>query len=950
MAEDAHPFSKLHAKILELLRTLDFQEATEAQKRAIPAIVSGAHTLLLAPTGYGKTEAALLPIFDNYLRALDAYAEQKRPVPRGVKILYVTPLRALNRDLLKRLTEWTHVLGFSLGVRHSDTTTAERRRQALQPPDVLITTPESLQISFSGRRLRENLRTVRWVVVDEIHELASSDRGYQLAVALERLEEVVKPNRRELEDVPSGFQRIGLSATVGSPKAISRMLGGAERPVEIVEVHVEKRIEIRVEHPHPEAGDRRVAADVLATPHQAAVLRRLKELILSARSTLVFSNTRDGAELLSSRMRLYAPDLPVGVHHGSLARDMRIEAEEQYKDGALRALVCTSSLELGIDVGTTDLVVQNSSPRGVERMLQRVGRSGHAAGRTSVGVVLAVSGEDAAEAAVIARRALARELDPLEARPAPLAVLANQLIHLTIEYRDVAVDFAHQLLARSAPFADLTRDRMMQVLQQLQGQGTLALDEHEGTFGRRASSRRYFLEHISMIPDEQTFRVVDATSRRVVGTLDEDFVLGFVEAGSQFIMRGRTWRVVEVQEEAILVSESDTLGALPSWVGEDLPVPWSVAREVGGLRRLLDEGRPDEARKRYAMDEGAWQAFREELDAQTAKKLAIPTDLRLTIEAAPHLVVVNVCWGTRVNEALARLLAALLSQRTGDVVVGQSDAYRVLLESRAGLDAGVVETVLREIDPATVDALLRVILKNSSFMKYYLLHVGRKFGALARHIEPHQFSLRRLLDLYRSQPLYDEAVEKVLWERMDAPHLRAGLEELRDGHLTIVRQKLSPLGTLGRSKEERLLSTERPEPALLEAVKKRLEEAHVLLACANCGHTRETRAGLVSARPACSACASILLVPLGKYERDVARLLKKNERTEDEERLVRRAIREAHLVGTYGKRAVLALAGRGVGPETASRILAHQRAHETDFLRDVLAAEIQYAKTRSFWD
>lgn len=948
MVPEQHVFAPFHARILELLRQLDITEATEAQQRAIPTIHRGVHTLLLAPTGYGKTEAALLPVLDNYLDALDAYETQKRPIPVGVKILYITPLRALNRDMLRRVQEWGRTLGIRVGVRHSDTSAAERRAQSIRPPDLLITTPETLQIQFSGKRLRTNLKTVRWVVIDEIHELASGERGLQLAVALERLEELVA--RGATQDVPNGFQRIGLSATVGTPVAIARLLAGPHRTVEIVEVHAEKKIELRVEHPHPTAEDRTVAANVLATPHQAAVLRRLRDLIQTARSTLVFSNTRDGAELLGSRMHLFASDLPVGVHHGSLARDMRIEAEEDYKNQSLRALICTSSLELGIDVGTTDLVVQNSSPRSVERLLQRVGRSGHAAGRTSVGVLLALSGEDAAESAVIARRALARELEPIEARTIPLAVLANQLLHLTVEYGDVAVDWVLRLLQRSAPFAQLSRQRLEAVLTQLSAQGSLGFNAAEGVFSRRAASRRYFLDHFSMIADEKTYRVIDSTSRRAVGTLDEDFVLSFIEPGSQFIMRGRTWSVLELKEETVLVNESEMLGAIPSWEGEDLPVPWSIAREVGQLRRAVAEGWLPEVRARYPMDEAAWEAFRHEISAQVLKGLAVPSDRVLTIEGSQRVLVLNACWGTRTNEALGRLLAALISQRTGEVVTAQSDAYRVVLEGRRPIDPNVVETVLREVDPETVEALLRVVLRNSTFLRYYMMHVARKFGALAKRVETNRFSLRRLMDLYRAQPMFDEAIEKVLWERMDAAHLQQGLQEIRSGAVRVVRQKLSPLGTLGRLKEERLLMPERSEPSILETLKRRLEEARIVLTCIHCGRTRETRSGDVPARPVCPSCSSILLVPLGRHERDVARLLKRTDRSEDEDRLVRRAVQEAHLVGTYGKRAVLALAGRGVGPEAAARILGRLHAHEADFLREILAAEVQYARTRRFWD
>lgn len=945
MAESAFHF--LHPELQNLLAELEFAEATDAQKRALPAIESGRHTLLIAPTGYGKTEAAMLPILDNFLRARDAYAAQKKPMPNGVKILYITPLRALNRDLLNRLKDWSRQLGFEIGARHSDTGPAERRKQSLHPPDLLITTPETLQIMFSGRNLRANLKTVRWVVVDEIHELASSERGYQLSVALERVEEIIHPGSKT---TPSGFQRVGLSATVGSPESVAKVLVGPHRQVEVVEVRADKKITLTVELPMTGPGDEALAAQILAAPQQAALVRRMRALVQDSRSTLVFSNTRDGAELLASRFHLFDPGFPVGVHHGSLSRDTRIEAEEAYKDGALRALICTSSLELGIDVGTTDLVLQISSPRGIERLLQRVGRSGHIAHGTSRGVVLANGGEDAAEAAVIARRALDRSLEPIELRRSPLAVLANQLVHMSIELMEVDVGRALTILNRSAPYEHLTREQLVAVLLQLHGQGTIGLDADKSKFRRHGSSRRYFIENVSMIPDEKTFRVVDVAGRRTVGTLDEDFVIGFMEPTAQFIMRGRTWTVVEVQDDAILVREAESLGAIPSWQGEDLPVPWSVAREVGTLRRLVASDRLDEVRATYSLNEAALMAFKGEIDANRRKSLAVPSDETITVEAGNRLVILNTCFGTRTNEAVGRTLAALLSQRTGDVVSSTSDAYRIFLESRKEVKLDLVREVLLSIDPDKVEALLRLILKGSTFVKYYMVQVARKFGALGRSVDAQKFSLRRLLDLYKTQPLYEEAIDRLLWERMDVPHMAAALQLIREGKISLVDQRISPLGMLGRHNEAKQLSPERAEPSILQTLKKRLEDSKVHLTCVVCGHAREMRAGDLPKNPRCGACSSIMLAPLGKYEKDVARLMKKKGRTDDEERLLGRMKQEAHLVATYGKQAVLALAGRGVGPETAARILSKLRDDEIGFLRDVLAAEINYARTRSFWD
>ncbi|MBU1940640.1 MAG: DEAD/DEAH box helicase, partial [Candidatus Thermoplasmatota archaeon] len=363
-------FTQFNPQIQEFLRKQQITTPTEPQKKAIPPILQGEHTLLIAPTGLGKTEAAIVPIFHNFLQQQKQTASSEE---KGISILYVTPLRALNRDMLRRTIKWGSELDIKVAVRHGDTPTAERSKQSKSPPDMLITTPETLQILFTGKRLRRHLRTIRWVVIDEIHELASDERGAQLAVALERLIEITT-------DASHEFQRIGLSATVGDPDEVARFLGGKTstlfRDVTIVEVDVTKHIELMVKLPTVEKKDYPLALQLRIEPISASLLRECKQQLDAHVSTLLFSNTRDGAEILTSRFHQWHQDYPISVHHGSLSKTARIEAENDFKSGKLTTLVCTSSLELGIDVGNTDFVLQYNSPRQVTRLIQRVGRSG----------------------------------------------------------------------------------------------------------------------------------------------------------------------------------------------------------------------------------------------------------------------------------------------------------------------------------------------------------------------------------------------------------------------------------------------------------------------------------------------------------------------------------------------------------------------------------------------
>ncbi|HYY48872.1 MAG TPA: DEAD/DEAH box helicase, partial [Thermoplasmata archaeon] len=459
----------LDPPILEAVRALGIEEFTEPQARAIPRILKGANVLLVAPTGIGKTEAALLPVLQHILR--------EKPEPTSC--LYITPLRALNRDMLRRMTFFAERLGVRVAVRHGDTTPQERAAITRHPPDILITTPETFQILFTGRNLREHLRSVRWVVIDEIHELASDERGAQLAVGLERLRDLTG---RE-------FQRIGLSATVGTPEEVGSFLVGVDRPVEVIRVRIPKGLRIRVEMPTPDQGDGEMAERLRVQPGQATALRRCHELIHEHESTLFFVNTRDTAEFLSSRLAAWYQDPGIGVHHGSLSREVRMQAEDAFKAGSLRALVCTSSLELGIDVGRADFVLQYNSPREVSRLVQRIGRSGHGVGEVSDGVILATHEDDVSEAAAIARRALAEEIEDLVVRQDNRSVLANQLVAMAVSERFASLDEAYATVRRSWPFRALKRADFDEVVEQLAS--LRILWSRDGRLGRSSNSLSY---------------------------------------------------------------------------------------------------------------------------------------------------------------------------------------------------------------------------------------------------------------------------------------------------------------------------------------------------------------------------------------------------------------------------------------------------------------------------
>src|SRR3989442_4407705 len=449
-------FTLLSPPMKSLLEQSGINSPTPPQAEAIPLIAKGENVLVIAPTGSGKTEAALLPQIDKMVQ------DQNR---QGISLIYITPLRALNRDLLKRLTVWSAKLHFTVEVRHGDTPQKDRRRMSARPPDLLITTPETLQAILPGSRMRGHLRHVKAVVIDEIHELAGDRRGAQLTVGLERLREVTR----------TPFQRVGLSATVGNPGEIALFLGGYD-PVQVVQIPLSKSTRYKVEYPTPGEADKELARRIYTAPEAAARLNMVASLVAAHDSTLLFSNSRVNAELLGSKFNMM--DEKIMVHHGSLPKEERVRAEEAFKSGEIRGLVCTSTLELGIDIGSVDLVVQYMSPRQVNSLVQRVGRSGHALARTSHGVLVSVSTEDILESVGVIELANEGRLELTNIHVGALDVLAHQIAGLLMDSEgSLELSQAKDIIKRAYPYQRLDDGPFDQVIEFMRKMGYLKRDD-----------------------------------------------------------------------------------------------------------------------------------------------------------------------------------------------------------------------------------------------------------------------------------------------------------------------------------------------------------------------------------------------------------------------------------------------------------------------------------------
>ena len=912
------PFNELAPELLRILNESGISGPTDPQRDVIPIIRTGKNVLLVAPTGIGKTEAAMLPVFDSIY---------KNP-GKGIRCVYITPLRALNRDMLKRMETYGEALGITVGVRHGDTSAGERAKQSQKPPDVLITTPETLQVMFTGKRLVQHLKNVQWVVVDEIHELAMVERGAQLAVGLERL-----------VCLAGEYQRIGLSATVGNAKEVARFLVGVKRDVVISKHDTHRDFEITVERPMPDPSDTELVDRLQSDPEMVAVMKRALELIQSGRSTLFFVNTRETAEWLAARYRLWDENISVAVHHGSLSKETRMEMEDDFKNGVVKALICTSSLELGIDVGSTDLVIQFNSPRQVARMVQRAGRAGHRIGETIRAVILATAPDEVSEALVIARRTRSKEIEDRAGRRSPLTVVANQLIAMTMSAR-VDRDTAFSIFRRTHTFRDLNRKDMDDVLEQLKS--IKMVFEDDNGFRRSKKGMNYFYNNISMIQDERTYLIRDVSTRGIIGTLDESFVASFAEPFATFIAKGRTWRIIEMREDEILVEEIREIGSVPSWTGSDIPVPFDVAREVGMLREkrnFVD----------YPGNEPANSCVNGFINEQT-ERFDIPTDRLVTLEVGDRLAILNVCFGTRVNETLSKLYAALLSARLGESVGTSADPYRIIFELPRNVGKDALSKTILSVRPGTVESLIRMTITNSTFLRWRFVYVAKKFGIIDKDADHRFMSFARLFDMHRDTPAYNEAVDKVLWEDLDVENTERVISGITDGSIAFKVTGISPIGMEGIVRSKELMQPLRADHSILMALKKRLEDEVMYASCLRCQNQWRLRISDSPKRLVCGKCSGNMVAVLKEYDRESIKLLNKKELTENEKKETMRLSRNANLVNEHGRRAVMTLTGRGVGPDAAARILRSMHVDEDDFLRDILAAEILYAKNKRFWD
>lgn len=781
-----------------------FDTLTEPQAYAVPLIHRAENVIVSSPTGSGKTLTAFLSVIN------ELYALQKRgALEDKIYCLYVSPLKALANDINRNLREPLREMGelaeaegleapaIRVGVRSGDTSTKERQQHTRNPPHIFITTPESLAIILSTPVFSKKFRDVRWVILDEIHEVCSNKRGVHLSLSLERLR----------EQVGRDPVRVGLSATIAPMGEVAQFLAGYEdgepRPMQLVEVESQKRLDMRVLCPVP---------DLTALPYEVTNARMydlLREMIRDHRTTLVFTNTRSGTERVSVKLKERGVE-DLEAHHGSLSKEVRLDVEERLKDGALNAVISSTSLELGIDIGHIDLVCQVGSPKSIAKGLQRIGRAGHAYGDTSVGRFIVFDNDDLLECAALVKGAYENSIDRVDIPTENLDVLAQQIVGMSLEKR-WEIDEAFALVRRSYCYKDLTREAFLSVLRYLSSRNPdvsvyakIWLDEDEGRFGRKRGSRMIYFTNVGTIPEEGNYRVFTHAGA-AIGTLSEKFV-EYLSRGDIFVLGGRTYRFERVRRTKVYVKDaSGRRPTVPSWTGEMLPRSFDLSRKVGALRREVLErvdAEGEEAARRWLVetcrvDGGAARSVVNYLLEQRALVPDLPTDRRALIEGyvdakGNRNLVFHYCFGRRTNDALARAYAFALSNHLecNARISVTDDNFMVTVPKRVEL-----EEVVGLVRAADLEDLLRRAVRNTELFKQRFRHCATRAFMILRNYKGHEVSVGR--QQLRSQKVLDwlhelpdfpvirETYNEVLNEVMDLHHAREVLADLEAGRIEV---------------------------------------------------------------------------------------------------------------------------------------------------------------------
>ncbi len=895
----------ISAKLEKALKEVGFTDLTEIQKIVIPKIKEGKNIIFRAPTGYGKTLAAFLPLLDK----LDSDSE-------GIQLLYITPLKSLNRDIFKNIITISNKMGIEVDIRHGDTTAYERANQARMPPHCLITTPETVQSILLSKKLVEKLKNLRYVIVDEVQSLMESKRGTQFSVGLERLRRI------------SNFQVVGISATIADFKETQEYLSAEES----VEFSGDKKYDIEVAYPSFNNEDEEVASKENVSKLVANSLRYISDEIKNSKSTIIFTNTRETAELLGSRLSKFLKDKKMEVHHSSLSKEVRTEIENAFKVGKIDLMIATSSLELGIDIGNVDLVIQYMSPRQVVKLIQRVGRSNHNQMGIAKGKLVTINIDDYLESKAIDNCRLKGKLEVISLPKGSLDILAHQIVGLIIDGIQKKDDI-FQIIKKSYAYKELKKEKFEEVIDFLikhymiryYGEGLI----------RTRKGLLFYINNISSIPDRKSYIVIDSQLNKKIGILDEEFVAENGKAGNNFIMRGENWKIIKVEGQKIeVIRTTSNIGAIPAWEGELMPVYRFVAEEAADLREKYSD---------------KFSVLKEQKE-----NFLIPNSKRVVIEKVEDYAIIHSTFGSMTNEALAKAITSKITEIIGESVVSKIDPYRIMIKTL--IPAEKIKDII--VNLKDIEEKIKESIKRTSLYEYRFLNIAKRFGVINKYADFTKIRLRSLVELYDNSVLEEETFKEIFSSKIDVKSAEDVLNRIKKGEIEVFVNKgeASPLTYEGleSSYGGSIIKPEEAKKVLRQLVLERIENTEIFMQCMNCGYKIGSMLVKDTEGIKCPKCKARYIGFYKIRQKDIyEKVLKKalkNKKLSREERLLFESVKQnGALYLGYDKKACIVSSAYGIGAKTASRILSSYSKNEDELIDKIIEAEKNYIETKEFW-
>jgi ATP-dependent Lhr-like helicase len=936
-------FELLDKRIKDILDDLEISP-TPGQLEYLKAIISNEDVLVVASTGSGKTFGTIIACLHKILNLTD---------PTPVRVLIVTPLKSLNRDIFRRvLPQLASKLGITIAVRHGDTTPYERQKQTKNPPQILITTPELLQALLPAKIFgRIHLRNVQTVIIDEIHELVESKRGIQLSLALERLSHRVN----------NPIQRIGLSATVGSPSEVMRFLSPKNKNARIVEIPRLKELNLQLDYPKVlDENYKDLPTTIHTTEDAASRFQRLLEIIEQEEGTvLLFTNTRQQAEILGYRFKMYNEFTPpeeqisFEVHHSSLSTQSRLRAETDVREGILDLVIATSSLELGIDIGAISLVIQYMSPRRIETLIQRVGRSGHGLDKQSKGIIITETPRELLEAFLINNRVLEGKVEPTRIHTHAYDILFQCIIGILLDFGETSVKTIHKIISGASPYQHFTLKDLIPLLQFGKENYFFSIEKDPDTgkitIRNKRKSYKFYYSNLSSIPTKRSYSVIDVGSQARVGHLDEGFIVTRGDKGAVFILNGTPWELLAIKDDKVEVRQvrGITEATIPTWEGELIPVSQLVSSTV--MELFEDDSTIKFTTKEIQVE------IKRFLREQQEKGLA-PKKGKLLIETTGRQIVVHSFLGSRGNETLGLLLSAVIGARQGHSIQYRTDPYSIFLSLGRPIS---LKNIFKTIEPEHVQPLLEHRIKSTDLFAWRLRQVAKRFGVLPESAENSVMMTRFIVSRYKETIVGQEAVNEILTENMNQNLVMQFIEDIQNKKIAIEEVPVASFDTpLSLAATEPISSNVlklKPSSIILEKIEKRIRNTWVRLVCMRltCKYEKLQRIESLDDIQ-CPLCHSRYIAVVNQHKTGIKSLLKRSTNkqirlSKDEKKELNTAKKSADIILSFGKKAAFVLAGRGIGPTIAIRILREPHKTSEDLLTSIYHHEANFARTREYW-